>query len=61
MEIVNNKLTRIDAQLIVCLAGLMGLRPFRDYRVVLGRREPESGQAATAPGLRARPSRHHQE
>ena len=27
MDIVNNKLTRIDAQLIVCLAGLMGLRP----------------------------------
>ena len=24
---MNNKLTRIDAQLIVCLAGLMGLRP----------------------------------
>ena len=27
MDIVNNKLTRVDAQLIVCLAGLMGLRP----------------------------------
>jgi len=27
MDIVNNKLTRIDAQLIICLAGLMGLRP----------------------------------
>ena len=27
MDIINNKLTRIDAQLIVCLAGLMGLRP----------------------------------
>ncbi len=27
MDIVNTKLTRIDAQLIVCLAGLMGLRP----------------------------------
>ena len=27
MDIVNNKLTRIDARLIVCLAGLMGLRP----------------------------------
>jgi integrase len=27
MNIVNNKLNRIDAQLIVCLAGLMGLRP----------------------------------
>jgi integrase len=27
MDIVNNKLTRIDSQLIVCLAGLMGLRP----------------------------------
>ena len=27
MDIVNNKLPRIDAQLIVCLAGLMGLRP----------------------------------
>jgi integrase len=27
MDIVNNKLTRIDAQLIVCIAGLMGLRP----------------------------------
>jgi len=27
MDIVNNKLTRTDAQLIVCLAGLMGLRP----------------------------------
>jgi integrase len=27
MDIVTNKLTRIDAQLIVCLAGLMGLRP----------------------------------
>lgn len=27
MDIVNNRLTRIDAQLIVCLAGLMGLRP----------------------------------
>lgn len=26
MDIVNNKLARIDAQLIVCLAGLMGLR-----------------------------------
>jgi integrase len=27
MDIVNNKLARIDAQLIICLAGLMGLRP----------------------------------
>jgi integrase len=27
MDIVNNKLTRTDAQLIICLAGLMGLRP----------------------------------
>jgi integrase len=27
MDIVDNKLTRIDSQLIVCLAGLMGLRP----------------------------------
>jgi len=27
MDIVNNKLKRVDAQLIVCLAGLMGLRP----------------------------------
>jgi integrase len=27
MDIVNNKLPRIDSQLIVCLAGLMGLRP----------------------------------
>jgi len=27
MDIVNNKLKPIDAQLIVCLAGLMGLRP----------------------------------
>jgi integrase len=27
MDIVNNKLTRVDAQLIVCLGGLMGLRP----------------------------------
>jgi len=27
MDIVNNKLKRADAQLIVCLAGLMGLRP----------------------------------
>jgi integrase len=27
MDIVNNKLTRINAQLIVCLAVLMGLRP----------------------------------
>ena len=27
MDIVNNKVTRFDAQLIVCLAGLMGLRP----------------------------------
>src|SRR5208282_454949 len=27
MDIVNNKLTRVHAQLIVCLAGLMGLRP----------------------------------
>jgi len=27
MDIVNGKLTRVDAQLIVCLAGLMGLRP----------------------------------
>jgi integrase len=27
MDVVNNKLTRVDAQLIVCLAGLMGLRP----------------------------------
>jgi len=27
MDIVNNKLTRVDAQLMVCLAGLMGLRP----------------------------------
>lgn len=26
MDIVNNKLTRIDAQLVICLAGLMGLR-----------------------------------
>lgn len=27
MDIVNNKLTRTDARLVVCLAGLMGLRP----------------------------------
>jgi integrase len=27
MDIVNNKLTRSDARLVVCLAGLMGLRP----------------------------------
>lgn len=27
MDIVNNKLPRIDSQLIICLAGLMGLRP----------------------------------
>ena len=27
MDIVNNKLPRVDAQLIICLAGLMGLRP----------------------------------
>ncbi|MGE5052541.1 MAG: tyrosine-type recombinase/integrase [Acidobacteriota bacterium] len=27
MDIINNKLTRIDAQLVICLAGLMGLRP----------------------------------
>ncbi len=27
MDIVNNKLVRVDSQLIVCLAGLMGLRP----------------------------------
>lgn len=27
MDIVNNKLKRTDAQLIVCLAGMMGLRP----------------------------------
>lgn len=27
MNIVNTKLTRLDAQLVVCLAGLMGLRP----------------------------------
>lgn len=27
MDIINNKLTRTDARLVVCLAGLMGLRP----------------------------------
>lgn len=27
MDIVNNKLTRNDARLVVCLAGMMGLRP----------------------------------
>jgi len=27
MDIVNNKLTRTDARLVICLAGMMGLRP----------------------------------
>jgi integrase len=27
MDVVNNKLTRTDARLVICLAGLMGLRP----------------------------------
>ena len=61
MDIVNNKLTRVDAQLIVCLAGLMGLRPSEIVASVLGRCEPEGRQIAIAPGVCTREPRHHQD
>ncbi len=60
MDIVNNKLTRIDAQLIVCLAGLMGLRPSEIVALCWEDVNLKAGKVTIAPSIRARASRNHQ-
>ena len=60
MDIVNNKLTSNDARLVVCLAGMMGLRPSEIVALDWQDVNSDEWNGANPSGLCARCGRHDQ-